>query len=108
MFFGFPRQADSWGGSGEVALFGDFSVPGISKAGVIDALLSYLHMDQVFTNFIHLFKKKRACYLFVADSRLLFRDCDFHQTSIADRDYGSVSIHPGVRFLLIYGNPIPI
>lgn len=70
MFFGFPRQADSWGGSGEVALFGDFSVPGISKAGVIDALLSYLHMDQVFTNFIHLFKKKRACYLFVADSRL--------------------------------------
>ncbi|HIU41404.1 MAG TPA: hypothetical protein IAD19_02500 [Candidatus Egerieicola faecale] len=70
MFFGFPRQADSWGGSGEVALFGDFSVSGISKAGVIDALLSYLHMDQVFTNFIHLFKKKRACYLFVADSRL--------------------------------------
>lgn len=42
----FPQlQAGTWGGSGEIALFGDLGVPGISKAGAIDALLSYLHMD---------------------------------------------------------------
>lgn len=43
----FPElNAGTWGGSGEIALFGDLSLPGISKANAIDTLLSYLQMDR--------------------------------------------------------------
>ena len=42
-------KAGTWGGSGETALFGDLSLPGISKANGIDALLAYLHIDRANT-----------------------------------------------------------
>lgn len=35
-------QANTWGGAGEVALFGDLGVKGINKANAIDKLLAYL------------------------------------------------------------------
>ena len=38
-------KAGTWGGKGEIALFGDLGVKDITKAHAIDTLLEYLHAD---------------------------------------------------------------
>lgn len=46
----FPElKAGTWGGVGELALFGDLGVGNVSKAHAIDELLSYLGADQADT-----------------------------------------------------------
>ncbi len=43
----FPNLiANTWGGKGEVALFGDLGPAGITKRHAIEVLLDYLHADQ--------------------------------------------------------------
>lgn len=43
----FPElEANTWGGKGEEALFGDLGPKGITKKHAIDVLLKYLHADQ--------------------------------------------------------------
>lgn len=43
----FPHLiANTWGGKGEVALFGDLGPTGITKRHAIEVLLEYLHADQ--------------------------------------------------------------
>lgn len=43
----FPHLiANTWGGKGEVALFGDLGPAGITKRHAIEVLLDYLHADQ--------------------------------------------------------------
>ncbi len=43
----FPHLiANTWGGKGEVALFGDLGPAGITKCHAIEVLLDYLHADQ--------------------------------------------------------------
>lgn len=42
----FPSlKAGTWGGKGEIALFGDLGVANVDKAVAIDRLLAYLHVD---------------------------------------------------------------
>ena len=42
----FPHLvANTWGGKGEVALFGDLGPTGITKRHAIEVLLDYLHAD---------------------------------------------------------------
>jgi len=38
-------QAGTWGGAGEIALFGDLGVKNITKGNAIAHLLEYLHAD---------------------------------------------------------------
>ena len=40
-------QAGTWGGAGEIALFGDLGVKNITKGNAIAHLLEYLHADMV-------------------------------------------------------------
>jgi hydroxymethylpyrimidine pyrophosphatase-like HAD family hydrolase len=43
----FPHLiANTWGGKGELALFGDLGPTGITKKHAIEVLLDYLHADQ--------------------------------------------------------------
>ena len=43
----FPDMANgTWGGAGEIALFGDLGVKGITKANAIEALLKHLGADR--------------------------------------------------------------